>query len=132
MSTTKLEPLRGPPGTGGQTMNAVVQTRYGPSPEDLLRVAEIDRPFDRTIRAMMLSPFVGQTLVPLASSENAAVLKVLTELIESGEVTPVVDRIYPLEKAAAAIRHMLDGKARGKLVVSVSPGGMHTPPGSTP
>jgi NADPH:quinone reductase-like Zn-dependent oxidoreductase len=89
--------------------------------------------FDRTIRAMLLSPFVGQKLVPLASSENAADLILLTELIESGEVTPAVDRTYPLEDAAAAIRHMLDGKARGKLVVSVSPGRMPTPPqGSTP
>jgi NADPH:quinone reductase-like Zn-dependent oxidoreductase len=88
--------------------------------------------FDRTVRAMLLSPFVSQRLAPLASSENAADLIVLTELVESGQVTPVVDRTYPLEEAAAAIRHMLDGKARGKLVVSVSPGCMQTPPpGST-
>ena len=83
--------------------------------------------FDRTIRAMLLSPFVSQHLAPLASSENAADLIVLTELVESGQVTPVVDRTYPLQEAAAAIRHMLDGKARGKLVVSVSPGRTHTP-----
>jgi len=84
--------------------------------------------FDRTIRAMLLSPFVGQTLAPLASSENAADLILLTGLIESGQVAPVVDRTYPLDEAAAAIRRMLDGKARGKLVVSVSPSGMQTPP----
>ena len=68
-----------------------------------------------------------------SSSENAADLIVLTELVESGEVTPVVDRTYPLADTAAAIRHMLDGKARGKPAVSVSPGRMQTPPpGSTP
>jgi len=89
--------------------------------------------FDRTIRAMLLSPFVGQKLAPLASSENAADLIVLTGLIESGRVTPVVDRTYPLEEAAAAIRHMLDGKARGKVVISLSPSDTQTPsPGSTP
>jgi NADPH:quinone reductase-like Zn-dependent oxidoreductase len=89
--------------------------------------------FDRAIRATLLSPFVSQKLAPLASSENAADLIVLTGLIESGQVAPVVDRTYPLEEAAAAIRHMLDGKARGKLVVAVSPSGMQTPPlGSTP
>jgi NADPH:quinone reductase-like Zn-dependent oxidoreductase len=89
--------------------------------------------FDRTIRAMLLSPFVSQSLAPLASSENAADLVVLAGLVESGQVTPVVDRTYPLEEAAAAIRHLLDGGARGKLVVSVSPGGTQTPPpGSTP
>jgi NADPH:quinone reductase-like Zn-dependent oxidoreductase len=89
--------------------------------------------FDRTIRAMLLSPFVSQNLAPLASSENAADLIVLTGLIESGQVTPVVDRTYPLEEAALAIRHMLDGRVRGKVVVDVSPSGMQTsPPGSTP
>jgi NADPH:quinone reductase-like Zn-dependent oxidoreductase len=82
---------------------------------------------------MLLSPFVSQKLAPLASSENAADLIVLAGLVESGQVTPVVDRTYPLEETAAAIRHMLDGKARGKVVVSVSPSGMPTsPPGSTP
>jgi NADPH:quinone reductase-like Zn-dependent oxidoreductase len=70
---------------------------------------------------------------PLPGSENAADLLVLTGLIESGQVTPVVDRIYPLEEAAAAIRHLLDGRARGKDVVSVSPSGTQTPlTGSTP
>ena len=87
---------------------------------------------NRTIRAMLLSPFVSQNLAPLASSENAADLIALTGLVESGQVTPVIDRIYPLEDVAAAIRHLLDGRARGKLVVSVSPSGMQTPPGSTP
>ncbi|MBM7804394.1 NADPH:quinone reductase-like Zn-dependent oxidoreductase [Geodermatophilus bullaregiensis] len=89
--------------------------------------------FDRTIRAMLLSPLVRQRLAPLASSENAADLVVLTGLVESGRVTPVIDRTYPLEEATAAIRHLLDGRARGKLVVSVSPGRTQTPAtGSTP
>jgi NADPH:quinone reductase-like Zn-dependent oxidoreductase len=87
--------------------------------------------FDRTIRALLLSPFVSQTLTTLASTENAADLIVLAGLVESGEVTPVVDRTYPLEEAAAAIRRMLDGKARGKLVVSVSPRAHDTARGST-
>jgi NADPH:quinone reductase-like Zn-dependent oxidoreductase len=89
--------------------------------------------FDRTVRAVLLSPFVSQELAPLASSENAADLIVLTGLIESGAVTPVVGRTHPLEEAGAAIRHLLDGSARGKIVVSVSPSGIQTPsPGSTP
>jgi NADPH:quinone reductase-like Zn-dependent oxidoreductase len=83
--------------------------------------------FDRTIRAMLLSPFVRQTLVPLATSENAEDLMVLTELVESGKVTPVIDRTYPLEKTAAAIERMQIGQARGKLVVSVLPCGTKIP-----
>jgi NADPH:quinone reductase-like Zn-dependent oxidoreductase len=45
---------------------------------------------------------------------------VLGELIVAGKVAPAVDRIYPLGEAAAAIRHMLDGHARGKIVIGVS------------
>ena len=53
------------------------------------------------------------------ASENAADLTVLRELIEAGKVVPAVDRTYPLGEVAAAIRRMLDGKARGKLVITI-------------
>ena len=75
--------------------------------------------FDRSLRAPLLSPFVGQTLTMLASSENAKDLTVLTELIESGTVTPVIDRTYPLSETATAIQYMTDGHARGKVVITV-------------
>jgi len=74
---------------------------------------------DRQIRAQLLSPFVSQTLGTFVASENAADLVVLRELIESGAVTPVVERTWPLAGAAAAIAHLLAGRARGKLVVTV-------------
>jgi NADPH:quinone reductase-like Zn-dependent oxidoreductase len=41
------------------------------------------------------------------------------ELIEAGQVTPVVDRAYPLSEAAAAIRYLEAGHARGKVVITV-------------
>jgi NADPH:quinone reductase-like Zn-dependent oxidoreductase len=44
----------------------------------------------------------------------------LTELIESGKVIPAVERAYPLEETAAAVQHMVEGRARGKVVVTVS------------
>ncbi len=75
--------------------------------------------FDRSLRAPLLSPFVGQKLTMLASSENAKDLTVLTELIESGTVTPVIDRTYPLSETATAIQYMTDGHARGKVVITV-------------
>jgi NADPH:quinone reductase-like Zn-dependent oxidoreductase len=83
--------------------------------------------FDRSIRAMLLSPFVSQTLAPLTNSENAEDLTVLAELVEAGKVAPVIHRTYQLDEAAAAIRYMLDGKTSGKLVVSVSPVSAQTP-----
>jgi NADPH:quinone reductase-like Zn-dependent oxidoreductase len=75
--------------------------------------------FDRALRAPILSRFVGQTLRALTNSENAQDLTVLTELIEAGKVTPVIDRTFPLSEAPAAIQYMVDGRARGKVVVTV-------------
>ena len=75
--------------------------------------------YDRGFRALLLSRFVGQRLRMLTNSENAPDLIVLTNLIESGAVTPAVDRTYPLRETGTAIRYMLDGHARGKLVVTM-------------
>jgi NADPH:quinone reductase-like Zn-dependent oxidoreductase len=74
---------------------------------------------DRQIRAHLLSPLVSQKLGTFIASENADDLMVLRDLIEAGKVAPAVDRTYPLSEAPAAIRHMQDGHARGKVVVSV-------------
>jgi NADPH:quinone reductase-like Zn-dependent oxidoreductase len=75
--------------------------------------------FDRSLRAPLLSPFVSQTLTMLANSENATDLMVLTELIQSAAVTPVIDRTYPLSETPTAIQYLVDGHARGKVVVMV-------------
>ncbi len=75
--------------------------------------------FDRSLRAVLLSPLVGQTLGMLASTENAADLSILRDLVESGEVTPAIDRTYSLADTAAAIRYVKEGHARGKVVITV-------------
>ncbi|MEA2177275.1 MAG: hypothetical protein QOG77_572 [Solirubrobacteraceae bacterium] len=74
---------------------------------------------DRQIRAMVLSRFVGQKLGTFISSENHEDMLVLKELVEAGKVTPVVDRSYPLREVPEAIRYMRDGRACGKLVITV-------------
>jgi NADPH:quinone reductase-like Zn-dependent oxidoreductase len=73
----------------------------------------------RQLLALLLSPFVPQSLRMFVASENAADLAVLTELIEAGKVTPTVDRSFPLAETAAAVAHMSGGKARGKVAVTV-------------
>jgi NADPH:quinone reductase-like Zn-dependent oxidoreductase len=74
---------------------------------------------DRQLRALLLSPFVGQKLGTFVASENAEDLMALRGLIDSDQLAPAIDRSYPLSEVAAAIRYMLDGHARGKLVVTV-------------
>ena len=73
----------------------------------------------RQLRAAALSPFVGQKLGFFVASEKAADLVVLTELVESGKLTPAIDRTFPLDEAPAAVDHMTAGRARGKVVVEV-------------
>jgi NADPH:quinone reductase-like Zn-dependent oxidoreductase len=74
---------------------------------------------DRQLRALVLSPFVGQKLGTFIARENHEDMIVLKALIEAGKVTPVIDRAYPLSEVADAIRYMRDGRARGKVVITV-------------
>jgi NADPH:quinone reductase-like Zn-dependent oxidoreductase len=75
--------------------------------------------FGRNLRAMLLAPFVrGQHLRSLASKENSADLDALRALFEAGQLTPAIDRTYPLSETAAAIRHLTEGRARGKIVIT--------------
>ena len=67
----------------------------------------------------MLTRFVSQKLGTFIASENASDLLVLGKAIESGDISPVIDRMYPLTDTATAIRHLLDGHARGKTVITV-------------
>jgi len=77
---------------------------------------------DRQIRALVLSLFVSQKLATYVCRENHEDLIVLKELIESGKVTPAIDRTYPLSEAAKAVEYLKAGHARGKVVITV-----HTP-----
>lgn len=74
---------------------------------------------DRQLRALLLSPMVSQKLGTFIASENSADLTVLRDLIESGKLTPVIDHAYPLAQTAAAIRHVQEGRARGKVVITI-------------
>lgn len=74
---------------------------------------------DRQLRAQMLSPFTGQHLGTFIASEHADGLRDLTALIDAGTLRPVVDRVYPLNETAAAVRHLLDGRATGKLALAL-------------
>lgn len=75
--------------------------------------------FDRSVRALLLSLVVRQTLGMLASTENAGSLDALRDLIEAGQVTPLIDRTFPLSETSAAIRHVSDRRAIGKVVIAL-------------
>ena len=73
----------------------------------------------RSLQALVVSPFVSHKLRPLSSKPNQPDLHLLKELIEAGKLTPVIDRTYPLSEVPDAIRYLHEGRARGKLVISV-------------
>jgi NADPH:quinone reductase-like Zn-dependent oxidoreductase len=75
--------------------------------------------FDRNLRSGLVSIFVSQRLTMLASKELGEDFEVLRELIVAGKVTPVIDRTYPLIEAPDAIRYVVEGHARGKVVITV-------------
>ncbi len=74
---------------------------------------------DRQLRAMMPSRSAGQKLRTYVSTQNHEDLIVLKEFIESGKVTPVIDRTYPLAEVPEAIRYLEKGHAQGKVVISM-------------
>jgi len=73
----------------------------------------------RQLRATAFSPFIKQTLVTYISKEREEDLQELRRLLESGAVTPVVDRTFPLDDVPDAIRYLREGRVGGKIVITV-------------
>lgn len=71
----------------------------------------------RALAAPLKSMFSEQKLVGLFAVENRADLAFLGELLASGAITTAIDRRYPLEGVADALRHLGDGRAAGKVVI---------------
>lgn len=71
----------------------------------------------RQFRALAISPFVRQRLTMHSTKERASDLGPLTDLIESGQVTPSLEQVYNLDQVPAAMRQLQTGMVRGKLAV---------------
>lgn len=56
----------------------------------------------------------------LAAKPSAKVLEFVVKLVEAGKITPIIDRSYPLEETAQAVRYASAGHAHGKVVLQVS------------
>jgi len=76
-------------------------------------------PMGLIIRGALVSRFIKQRLVVLQAKQSKGNLAALRDLIESGKVTPVIDRSYPLAEAADAIRYLESEHARAKVVITV-------------
>jgi NADPH:quinone reductase-like Zn-dependent oxidoreductase len=74
-------------------------------------------------QALLLGPLVSLTgekrMLSLSARANQKDLAFIAELFEAGRLKPVIDRRYPLNKTAEAIRYLEEGHARGKIVINV-------------
>ncbi len=72
----------------------------------------------RQLGGALLSPFIGQRLVLLLARERSSDYERLARLVESGQLMPALDRCYPLERTAYAVRRLEDGAIRGKVAIT--------------
>ena len=70
-------------------------------------------------QAWALSPFTSQKFTTIFAELNKDDLGALAELMQSGKLTPVIDRTYKLSDSAEALRYLERGHARGKVVVAM-------------
>ena len=73
----------------------------------------------RIAKALAVSPFVSQRMTAFTVAPKTADLVSVTELIETGRVTPVIGDTYALSEVPEAIRRMEGGRTRGKIVITL-------------
>lgn len=71
------------------------------------------------LKAYILSTFMRQHARPFVSVPSGEDLACVKDLIETGKVTPIIDRTYPLSETPEAIRYLEDDHARGKVVITL-------------
>jgi NADPH:quinone reductase-like Zn-dependent oxidoreductase len=74
---------------------------------------------DRWIRGLLMAPFLRLKVRPLIHKDSHEDLVAIRELIETGQVRPVLDRTFPLAEVADAIRFVREGRALGQIVITV-------------
>jgi NADPH:quinone reductase-like Zn-dependent oxidoreductase len=76
-------------------------------------------PMTQSLKALVMAPFVSQEMGMMLTDPKQKDLIDLADLMQSGKVTPVIDRRYKLSDVPDAIRYLEEGHARGKVVITV-------------
>jgi len=71
------------------------------------------------LNAYLRSRFVSQKFITYIAQFNKKDMMVLADLMQSGKMTPVIERTYKLSDVPEALRYLEQGHARGKVVVTV-------------
>lgn len=99
----------------GVLIPAGVLASTAPRPGWMLRWA------GRLLIGLLQSRFGRQKLRMVMAKLNAGDLATLAEMVSEGRVTPAIDRRYSLDETAAAIAYVKEGRAHGKVVVTMEP-----------
>ncbi len=71
------------------------------------------------VRMLWIAMTGGKKMVAMITKPNREDVGFMKELLETGKVTPVIDRRYPLSEVAEALRYLEEGHAQGKVVITV-------------
>ena len=71
------------------------------------------------LNAYLRSRFVHEKFVAYIAAFNKNDMTILADLMQSGKMTPVIDRTYKLSETADALRYLEQGHARGKVVINL-------------
>jgi NADPH:quinone reductase-like Zn-dependent oxidoreductase len=72
-------------------------------------------------KSLFLSWFASQKVIMFTAKASKEDLNVMSQLMTTGKVTPVIDRLYNLSEVPDAIRYSEQGHARGKVVITLEP-----------
>ena len=76
-------------------------------------------PITTLLKAYFVSPFISQKMSFMLARANKDDLDLLRDLMQTGKVTPVIDKRYPLSETPAAIAYLEQGHAKGKVIIAV-------------
>jgi NADPH:quinone reductase-like Zn-dependent oxidoreductase len=76
-------------------------------------------PIAKILRGRLLARLSDQTILVYITQHSQDDLLVMKELVETGKVTPVIDRAYPLSESPEAIRYVEQNQAKGKVVITI-------------
>ncbi len=71
------------------------------------------------LKVLWTSIVGGKKIKGGVSTEKAENLKFFIELIDSGKLRPVIDRIFPMEKAAEAFQYVEQGHKKGNVIITI-------------
>jgi NADPH:quinone reductase-like Zn-dependent oxidoreductase len=84
------------------------------------RVHITTQPRVKTFLRMFANPLFSTKVYGLITTGDGRELAYLASLIASGQLRPVIDKVFPLDQVAAAQEYSKTGRARGKIVLEVA------------